>query len=166
MEHSAIATGRIGSGIVHGIGAASGGTLADVAVVAQGEQHEVLAEIVLPEEDLCFLGISGETNIARQAVAVNFDISAVDTLQRHFPFSSVHDSELCEPALVFSACVIEQAVRVADGRTAIRQIDDAEGLAVRDVAAAVGMRLFYGEVVELGISSLFSLMVEGEECMA
>ena len=45
MQHAAVAPGRVGTREVHGVGAASGGILADVAVVAQGEEPEVYSRL-------------------------------------------------------------------------------------------------------------------------
>ena len=47
MQYCTVAAGGVGTGEVHGVGTASGGTLADVAVVAQGEKHEVYSRLAI-----------------------------------------------------------------------------------------------------------------------
>ena len=159
LQHGAVAAGRVGTGEVHGVGAARGGALADVAVTLQREEHEVVVEVVLPEELLGFLKVGGEAHVAGQTVAVDLDVAAVGALQGNTALAAVDDLELRQLALVAGVGVVEQAVLQGDGRAARGLVDAADGLAVGDVRAAVGARLVDGEVVELGIAALLTFYI-------
>ncbi len=135
-------------------------------MVAQGEEHEVVAEIILPEELLGILLVVGEAHVARQTVAINLHVAAVDALQRHLSLTAVYELELRSRTAVVGTGVVEQAVRVADSRPSVGLVDDAEGLAVGDVLAAVGAGLLDGEVIELGIAALLTFYIKGEERVA
>ena len=125
-----------------------------------------MVEVVLPEELLGFLKVGGEAHVAGQTVAVDFDVAAVGALQGNTALAAVDDLELRQLALVAGVGVVEQTVLQGDGRAARRLVDDADGLAVGDVCAAVGAGLVDGEVVELGIAALLTFYIKGKERVA
>ena len=132
---------------------------------ARRHEHELSVEVVLPEERLCLVLLGGEAHVARQSFAIDLHVSSVGTLQQHHAVALVYDSEVRQLALVARMGVVEQTVPQGDGRTVIRQVDDAEGLAVGDVLRAIGSGFLYGEVVKLGIAAVLSVLVKGEERM-
>ena len=82
MKHGTIAAGGVGTCEVHGVRASRRGTLPDIAVVAQREEHEVVVEIVLPQECFGLLWIGSKAHVARQTVAIDFHVTAIGTLKR------------------------------------------------------------------------------------
>ena len=112
-----------------------------------------MVEVVLPEEFLGCERVVGEAHIAGEAVAIDFQVAAVGALQGHAPLAAVDDAELRALARVGGVAVVEHAVGKGDGGTARGFVDDADGLAVGDVPAAVGHGLLDDEVVELGIAA-------------
>ena len=88
-ENSPIATGWICPCEVHGIGTAGGGALAEIAVVVHREEHEIVVEVILPEECFGFGEVVGEAHIAGESVAIDLHIAAIGTLQRDKAATSV-----------------------------------------------------------------------------
>ena len=124
-----------------------------------------MIEVVLPEEyravHLVNVGkvlipdsqAIGETHITRHAFSINLHIATISTLQRHPTLSAVDDTEVCLFTVVIGMGVIKHTVPQGNGRTSCCLVDDADGLAVRNIPAAVGPGLFHCEVVELGIAA-------------
>ena len=81
MQHGTVTAGWVCAWEVHRIRTASGGTLAYVTMVAQGVEHEVVVQIVLPEENLGFIRIGGKADIAGQTLTVNLNVTAIDAFQ-------------------------------------------------------------------------------------
>ena len=92
IEYGAILAGWVGTDEVHGVGAACCWALAEVAVVLERVEHEVVIKIVLPEElggESLFAGgegvgaglVGGEADIAWESVAIDLDEAAVGTLE-------------------------------------------------------------------------------------
>ena len=160
MKYGAIATGWVGTCEVHGIRASCRGTLPDIAVVPQGEEHEVVVEIVLPHESLGFQRVGGETHIAGESFTKDLDVSPIGTFQRYDAAAPVVNGEFRLFALVTGMGVVEQAVLECYSRFSRGFVNDAERLAAGDVAAAIGTRLIHGEVVEFGITTFLSIFVE------
>ena len=133
---------------------------------AHRHEHELVVQIVLPEEHLGLGGVVGETHVAGQSIAGHINIAAVGTLQRHLALSAVFNAELRLHRVVALVGIVEGSVGGSHSRMLCAQVDDAERLAVWDIAGAVGLRLFHVEVVELGIAAVLTRGVEGEECMA
>ena len=125
-EHAAVSSCRVWTYKIHRVRASRSGTLAKIAVVLQRVEHEVVVEIVLPKEHLCFFCIRGEAHITSQSFAIHFNVSAIHALQRHFPIALVDELELCELTLVAIMSVVEDAVRVTNGWTVGGFVDDAE----------------------------------------
>ena len=50
VEDGTVETGGVRTGKVHGVGTAGGGTLAQIAMVLQRIEHEVVVKVVLPDE--------------------------------------------------------------------------------------------------------------------
>ena len=61
---------------------------------------------------------------------------------------------------------MQQAMLQSNSRTTCGKIDDTETLAVRYVATTIGLRLYYSEVIELGIATLLALVIESKEGVA
>ena len=165
MQYGTVAAGRVCAWEVHGIRTTSGGTLAYVTMVAQRIEHEVVIQIVLPEENLGLVGVGGKTDITSQTIAVNLNVAAINAFQRHLPYATVDELELRTLALVVDAGVVKDTVRVADGRTASGLVNDAECLAVWYILTAVGHRLVNGEVIELSIATGLAFDVKSKEGM-
>lgn len=165
MKYGAIAAGRVGTGKIHRVWTSRSGTLPDITVVAQRKEHEVVVEIVLPQEGLSLQDVGGETHVTGQSLAVDFHITSVDALQRHNTTTPVVDDKFRRFTLVAGMGVVQQAVLECYSRISRGFVDDAERLAVRDVAAAVGTRLVNGEVIEFCKTAVLSVFVESEEGM-
>ena len=166
MEHGTIATVRIWTGKIHGIRTARRGTLAQVSVILQRKEHEVVVEIVLPQECFGLLWIGSKAHVARQTVAIDFHVTAIGTLKRDAALSAVCHLEPRQTAIVAGMGIMKQAMLQRNGRTVGSLIDDADSLAVWDILATVGLGLNDGEVVELGIATLQTFMVKSKESMA
>ena len=119
----------------------------------------------MPEEQLGFLLVGCEADITRKTAAIDLDVAAVCAFQGDDTSAAINDFKLRQSALVAGMGVVEQPVRQGNGRKACSQIDDADGLAVRDVLAAISTGLADYEVVELGIAAFKSFMIEGKERM-
>ena len=79
-EYGTIATGRVGTCIVHGVGTACCRTFADVSMGTHGHEHEFVVEIVLPHKHLGFRTICCQTDIACKTIAGTEDVAAIGTL--------------------------------------------------------------------------------------
>lgn len=165
-EDGTIATSWVGTSKIHGIWTACGGALSDVAMILQGIKHEVMVKIVLPEEHLGLLRIVREAHIASQTLAIDLHITAIDTLQRHLALSTIDKLETGALASVSGMRVVEQAMRIADGRTIGSLIDDSECLTEGDVARTIGTGFIHREIIELGKAAILTLRVESEQGMA
>lgn len=133
---------------------------------AHRHEHELAIEIVLPHEDLGLLFVCRQADIACNAIAGAEDITAVLTLEDDLSLAFVDDSETGLGTTVCGVGVVKQSVGGRDGGLACSQIDDADGLAERDVLTAVCQRLLDGEIVEFGIAAFQALVVEGKEGVA
>ena len=80
-ENASVSSGRVRTCEVHRVGAACCWALADVAVVFQREEHEVIFKVVLPEEYFGIFLIGREAYIAWHSFAIDFDVSAVHAFQ-------------------------------------------------------------------------------------
>ena len=89
MEDGTVAAGGVGTCEVHGIGTAGSGALAEIAVVVHREEHEIVVEVILPEECFGFGEVVGEAHITGESVAIDFHIAAIGTLQRDKTATSV-----------------------------------------------------------------------------
>ena len=92
-EDGAVAAGGIGTGEVHRIGTAGGGTLADVTMGAHRHEHELAIEIVLPHEDLGLLFVCRQADITSDAKAGTEDITAVFALEDDLPLTFIDNTE-------------------------------------------------------------------------
>ena len=124
-----------------------------------------MTEVVLPEEDLGFGLIGGKAHVARQSFAIDFDVAAIHTFERHPSMSTVYQLETGAFALVVGTAVVENTMRIADGGTPRGLVDDAERLAKGDVLRAIGTGFVHGKVVKLGIAAVLSVLVEGKKRM-
>lgn len=93
LEDCTILSCRIGPLEVHRVRAAGGWTLADVGVGARAHEHELMVEVILPQELFGQVDIGGETHIARQAHAADEDVAAIDALQQHLSIAAVNEAE-------------------------------------------------------------------------
>ena len=122
-----------------------------------------MVQVVLPYEDLSLRFVCGQTDISRDAIARNKDISSVLTLEDNLTLSFVDDAETGLRAVVCHLCIIHQSVGQCYHGLASGKVDDSYGLSEGNVAATVALWLFDGEIVELGIASVSAVLVEGEE---
>ena len=106
-EYRTVAACRVRSVEVHGVWASCCWTLTNVAVVAYGVEHEVLVEVVLPEEYFGFIRVVGETYVAWYSFAIYLDVLAVEAFECHHAIAAVYELELCALVLVVGVCVIE-----------------------------------------------------------
>ena len=162
-EDCAVSFSRIGSLVIHGVGAACSWALADVCVCACGHEHELFVEVVLPEKLFCLVLVGGEAHVASYAVTGYEDVTAIFALEDDFAVSAVDDAELRQVSLVFCVCVIDESMGRCMHWQACGEVDDAECLAVWDVACSVGFCLIDSEVVKFGIAAIAPVLVEGEE---
>ena len=92
-EDGAVAAGGIGTGEVHRIGTAGGGTLADVTMGAHRHEHELAVEIVLPHEDLGLLFICRQADIASDAKAGTENVASIFALENDLSLTFVDNTE-------------------------------------------------------------------------
>lgn len=93
MEDGSVTASWVSTSEVHAVGAARGGALAQIAMALQRQQHEVMVEVVLPQELLCVKGVCSESHIAWKTVAIDFHVATIGTLQGHTPLTTVDDAK-------------------------------------------------------------------------
>ena len=123
-EYSAIATGRVGTREVHRIRTACGRTLSYIAMGAHGHKHELMVQVVLPQEHLSLLDIGSETDITCETIACAEDITSVGTLENHLTLSFVDHLETGLSTLVGSVGIIQQTMLQSHHRLLCSQVDD------------------------------------------
>ena len=130
---------------------------------ACGHKHELLVEVVLPQELLSLAFVGGKSHVACYAIACHKQVSPILTLEDDLTVAAVDDAELGEVALVICARVIYKSVGSGVHGKSGGKVDDAESLSVRYVFTAVGLGLLDCEVVKQCIAAFLPLYVESEE---
>ena len=102
-------------------------------MIRQRQKHEVMVQVILPQEHLCLLRIGSETHIAGQTVAIDLHITSVSTLQGYAPQVTVNHLKLRQVALIARMGIIQQTVFQGNSRTVGSLVDDTDGLAIGNI---------------------------------
>ena len=85
---------------------------------AHRHQHELMIEVVLPEEDLRLRGIGGEAHIACQTIAGADYISAILTLENYLTLPLINHTETGLRTAVSGIGIVEQTMLQRNHRLA------------------------------------------------